>query len=451
MSRLARVAAAALTLAAAVPTGGGLRAQGVQRCAPDIVRAGPRVERPDPDGSGTLTAYLSGPVTVTCGDAVMTGDSAVWRPALERAVMIGSVRYRDTTRTLNSDRLTFFGRTDQVLAEGSVRLVRLATGATLEGPAARFFRTPFAGSRTVATGRPRMTLPSGRGESGAISTAVIDADVSEFLGETEAFARGDVVMVRGDIRAVADSARFSEAVALAVLYGRPVVTGPAFELEGDSIRAGFEVGELRTIHSFGDARATGEGHRMHSEQIRAVVAGDVVETLWAFGRGRSLASSEQFVLAGDSIVFGFVDGRADSLTAVGRAAAAEVDSAAAAPDAPLAEPVLDTRPGANWVAGDTVRAAFRPAAPTQAPEDPEAEGTAEGTAGEVWIDRLVAIGRARSFTAAVRDTATATTPSKNYMLGSRIEIAFEDGQPAHSRGSDAIGVFLEPGDGGGIP
>jgi hypothetical protein len=449
---------------------GGLGAQGVSRCALNIQRAGRQLERSDPDNPGAITAFVSGPVTVRCGDAVMTGDSAVWRQALEQALMVGRVRYRDTTRTLESERLTFYGRRDAAVAEGSVRLVRLANGATLDGPRVTFTRTPFAGSRTTATGRPRMTLPSGRGETGGVEPSVVDADVAEFVGEEEAFASGDVVLERRDLQATADSARFSESAGRAVLYGDPVVDGEGYRLVGDSIVAGFELGDLRTIHSFGDATAKGERYELRADQIRARLAGDEVETIWAFGDGRSLAASAEFVLAGDSIVFAFLEGRADSVTAVGTASAVQVAAAVAEPPdstavaeppdstavraagidtaaveerprrAGLEEPELSTAVGANWIAGDTVRARFAPS--TAGPTEPAG---ATGAAGEdVELEILTATGDARSFYAAVRDTARSGEPSRNYLLGSRIEIRFRDGEPLTLAGTDAIGVYLEP-------
>jgi len=466
---------------------GALEAQGVGRCALNIQRAGRQVERADPDNPGAITAFVSGPVTVTCGDAVMTGDSAVWRQAQEQALMVGRVRYRDTTRTLDSERLTFFGARDAAVAEGNVRLVRLANRATLEGPRVTFTRTPFAGARTTATGRPRMTLPSGRGETGQVEPSVIDADVAEFVGEEEAFAKGAVVLERRDLRATADSARFSEAAGRAILYGDPVVDGEGYRLVGDSIVAGFELGDLRTIHSYGDATAEGEKYELRADQIRARLSGDEVETIWAFGEGRSLASSAEFVLAGDSIVFAFVDGRADSVTAVGDASAVQVaalgegaragggedtvaavpedsvtavsgdtlaavaaeedstfagtDSAAVAarPRRPgLEEPGLSTAVGSNWISGDPVRARFAPA--RAEPEAPAAEAGEE----DVELEVLTATGAARSFYAAVRDTARSQEPSRNYLLGSRIEIQFRDGEPQTLAGTDAIGVYLEP-------
>jgi lipopolysaccharide export system protein LptA len=422
-------------------------AQGVSRCPLNIRRVGQRVERPDPAAEGAIVAFLGGPVTVTCGDAVMTGDSAEWRQAIEQALMIGNVRYRDTTRTLNSERLTFRGARDEIVAVGDVRLVRIATGAMLEGPRVTFTRTPIAGSRTVATERPRMTLPSGRDEAGTGQSTIVDADVAEFIGESEASASGSIVMIRGDVRATAERARFSETAARAVLYEDAVIIGEGFDLAGDSIAAGFELGELRTIHAFESARASGSRFELQADQIRARLAGDQIDVIWAFGEGRSLAGSSQFTLVGDSIEFAFLDGRADSVAAVGSAAAEQRADSTEVVRGELIEPDLGISPGASWIAGDTVRAWFEP-------EDellPAAPAQSESEPADARIRRLRAVGDARSFYAAVRDSTRSLDPSRNYLLGSEIEINFEAGEPSTLSGVDAIGVFLEPveeGEGG---
>ncbi|MFW6039973.1 MAG: hypothetical protein ACOC9N_02735, partial [Gemmatimonadota bacterium] len=92
-------------------------------------------------GEGAYTTHLGGgTVTLRCGGAVMTGDSAVHFESEQRAEMIGDVDYRDTTRTLTADRLTYYEPSGQVVAEGNVELVRLATRSTLGGPRVSFFR-----------------------------------------------------------------------------------------------------------------------------------------------------------------------------------------------------------------------------------------------------------------------------------------------------------------------
>ncbi|TFG65513.1 MAG: hypothetical protein E4H28_04020, partial [Gemmatimonadales bacterium] len=142
-----------------------------------------------PESGGAYTTYLGGgTVTLWCGDAVMTGDSAVHYETEERAEMIGNVVYRDTTRSLDSNLLTYFEHSDQVIAEGDVHLVLLATGARLDGPRASFFRAATQ-SRTIATDRPRMTIPPKQPVGEPI---LVDSDVAEFLGSDRAVARGNV-------------------------------------------------------------------------------------------------------------------------------------------------------------------------------------------------------------------------------------------------------------------
>ena len=90
-----------------------------------------------------------------------------------------------------------------------------------------------------------------------------------FVGGSEAWASGNVEMTRGDITATAERAQFSETAARAVMYDSAVIRGQGFDLAGDSIVAGFELGELRSIHAFEEATANGERFRLAADQIRA--------------------------------------------------------------------------------------------------------------------------------------------------------------------------------------
>jgi hypothetical protein len=138
---------------------------------------------------------------------------------------------------------------------------------------------------------------------------------------------------------------------------------------------------------------------------------------------------------------------------------------------------LPTEEDSNWVSGDTLYAIFertpRAAGPSPpestraAPILPDSAGAArilpdsviaipvptdsavavpaepDSTADPV-LERLTVIGHARSLYAQVRDTAAANRPSRNYMIGSRIDIFFRDGEPERVEGTDAIGLYLEP-------
>lgn len=412
-----------------------------------------------PGGEGAYTTHLGGgTVTLRCGGAVMTGDSAVHFETDRRAEMIGRVDYRDTTRTLTAHRVTYYEANGQVVATGDVELVRIATRATLGAPRVSFYRAGAGGGvgRTLATGRPHMVMPpEDRGPP-----IEVDADAAEFLGDTVALARGDVVIRRTDFDATADSARFAGETGR--LYGRPVVTARGMRIEGDSIYAGLASAGVDRLHAFGTARGEGETVELEAEEILILTssAEDEVERIEAYG-GRALAAAQAFLIAGDSLDIRFAAGRLDSVTAVGTARSFQLGEAGdtvdvgepenlgeagepAAVRAPLIEPEPGLSDEASWIEGDTIRAWFESA--PGAPAGPAEAGAAEASAR---IRRLLASGAARSYFAAVRDTTRSGRPSRNYIIGGSIEIRFIDGEPAGVTGDQAIGIFLEPSEGAG--
>lgn len=383
-----------------------------------------------PGAEGRYAMHLGGGLVLgRCGDASMSGDSAVHLEHVAEAVMIGSVHYADTTRVLDADRVTYYGFSDRVVAEGDVRLERLGSGAILEGPKVDFLRTPFKGRHTVATGRPHMILPTG---GAGTEPFLVDSDEAEFQGEERAFARGNVEIRRSDLDATADSARF-DAGGLGVLYGRPVIRGEGFELTGDSVMARFADDELREVKSFGEAAASGQDFELQSDVVTAEIRGGEVERLWAFGPGRSIAVSGRFQLAGDSIEFALTAGRIDSIASVGTAASVETEPFV--PGSPLVEAAMGLDPGSNWLTGDTIRAFFSASPVDSLLPESEAQPSPE---------RILAVGSARSFYASVRDSARSEAPSRNYLLGNRIEVLFKDREPSEVIAKDAIGIYLEP-------
>ena len=416
-----------------------------------------------PGGEGAYTTHLGGgTVTLRCGGAVMTGDSAVHYETEQRAEMIGGVDYRDTTRTLTADRLTYYVPNGQVVATGDVELVRLATRATLNAPRVSFFRAGAGGGvgRTLATGRPHMVMPPEQGGGPPIE---VDADDAEFLGDTVALARGDVVIRRTDFDATADSARFAGEKGR--LYGRPVVTARGMRLEGDSIHAGLASAGVDQLHAFGRARGEGETVELEAEEILILTgsAEDDVERIESYG-GRAIAAAEAFLIAGDSLDIRFAAGRLDSLIAVGSARSFQLDEPGTTgpgagpagaprddgrPDAPLSEPEPGLSAEASWIEGDTIRAWFEAGPDAPAAPEAEDEGPGEAGAGEASarIRRLLASGSARSYFSAVRDTTRSNRPSRNYIIGRAIDIRFVDGEPAEVTAHQAIGVFLEPSEG----
>jgi len=380
-----------------------------------------------PDTDGAYTTYLGGgTVRLHCGDAIMTGDSAVHYETEGRAEMIGGVSYADTTRTLLANHLTYFEDDGHVVADGEVHLVRRSSGATLDGPRASFYREGPGQNRSVATGRPRMTMPPA--EAGG-EPVVIDSDTAELLGDNEAVSNGNVVISRSDFDATADSAWFSPGEGR--LFGTPVVTSRGFSLSGDSVRTTFSDDDLDSLYAQGNAQALADDLRLQAGEILIKAGPEDVESAWAYGDDRSIGATGRFVIVGDSIEFVFAAGEIDSVVAVGTARAFQMRDVLPA-ETDLEEPEADIGTGADWIAGDSIRGWFEPD-----------EGADEESPGR-QMRRLLAQGSARALFSGVRDSTTNVGRSRNYIRGSVIDILFVGGEADLVSAEQAIGVYVEP-------
>ncbi|HKK26839.1 MAG TPA: LptA/OstA family protein [Gemmatimonadota bacterium] len=442
---------------------------------------------------GQYITHWSGGLRWTCGASRMTADSAVKFDVQHRLEAIGAVHYRDSLRTLTADSLTYWQDEDRLVAAGNVHLVRLRSKSELHGPRVEFFRPGGSGpQRTVATGRPHMTV---RDTTGKGPPAEIDADRMVFRGEEEAHLSGDVRIVRGDTRARADSATYVDRDHVGRLLGSPVVTREDFRLAGKTIAAEIDSGQVRAVQARGDAEAEGESFRLFSDAIDARVADETIDRLWAHGQSPALAVSAPYRLDGDSLVFAFRHGDIDTLKAVGRASAVEVGDSASGALGPAdrASPPPAAADEQNWVRGDTLVLAFEPAeavaggttdtAGVPSPADSAGSvrtDTAGGAAAEVAsaadtggaraapddttgaapsdtaagtrkrrLELIRAIGSARAYYLVPRDSAGASRPARNYLVGREVTVFFAEGKADRVDGVDAIGVFLDPEEEGG--
>ncbi|WP_420634733.1 hypothetical protein [Candidatus Palauibacter sp.] len=426
------------------------------------------------DVSGAHVTHLSGRYLWTCGSATMQADSAVKRDGPRQVELFGNVVYRDTIRTLKSDRLLYFQLSDFVIAEQNVELLRLTDSSTLAGPRVEFLRAVSGlDAFTTAPGRPTVTFYPTSGESR--EPFVVESDVAIFAGEDEARFHGDAVITRSDMNARADSAYLTRTEGSGVMWGDPWIEAEQIRLEGDTIRFRSENEELEEVHATGDAYASGDRFEVRAEVIDIALENREVKAVWAHGEGVGEAASGAHLVYGDSLYFAMYGSQIDTLYAVGNAIAiqqdstaategstedetpgageeaagdsmevradslaspAATDSAAASPDsAAVAAPELATDGSMNWAKGDTLIAAFE--RPAEAVSDTAA-------APAPLMSKLDLIGNASALYRMVRDSTASSRPSLNYMIGARIEVGFRDGGPHTVAGDHAIGVYLEP-------
>jgi hypothetical protein len=458
-------------------------------------------------GEDRYVTHVGGGLRWTCGSARMLADSAVRRPDRGLLRMIGAVDYRDSLRTLLADTVVYREREDRILARGNVLLTRLASGSTLEGPRVEFLRGP-AGElrRTVAVGRPRMTIRSDEAAADTAPRTTVDADSIVLLGEDEARTWGDVRIRRTDVDARADSAFFRMDDGEGRLFGSPEVTGESWTLTGRTVRTAFRDGELREVEAVEDARATGEDFRLFGPRIRARMADRQIERLWALGDGTSVAFSPPYRLSGDSLAFRFTSGEIEELRAVGTAEAVEVGDSL--PGDPLAD--IPLSPGSrSWVSADTLELTFGTGPAVEAArggpageaagqglpelqgEPPRRGGGEHPAAGEGDVGRLPPVEDLRRAGGAPDTTAGVAPPApgaaadgeteeerelrrmralgdarayyllqaeeggqrrgRHYQIGREIVIHFVAGEASRIVGEDAVGVHLDPQSGGGSP
>lgn len=412
----------------------------------------------------------------SCGDARMYADSAVKFDRERRLKAIGSIDYRDSLRTLTADTLTYHEAEDRLVAEGDAELRRRDDGSTLAGPRIVFLRAGSeADRRTLATGRPHMTVRREGAAGDSARPTSVDADRILLVGRDEARTWGDVVIERPDATARADSAFFDLEGGVGNLYGSPEVEGRAFTLAGRTIRTASEEGELRAVEARDSARATGEGFELYADTIRARLSGREIERLWAHGGERSVAVAPPYRLEADSLAFRFRAGALDTLRALSGAEAVEIGDSLPGP--PLRSIPL-TVGRRSWLAADTLvmdfvsdstaadtadeaspgpgragagdRAGGAPGDSAAAVEDtvpPPAEATpGSGEAGnETRVRRLRAVGSARAYRVmAPEEGEEREGRSLHYQRGSIIVVDFEEGEAVRVEGERAIGLHLDP-------
>lgn len=347
-----------------------------------------------------MRQYAWGDVRGHCAgqETTMQSDSVAWYQDIGRFDMVGRVRFRDTTVTLDADSAKYFLADERLEAYGRVRLVNLANGTTLTGPNLTYWRAvPSLRDTTelMATRRP-MVEYRGTGQTLGEPYLIV-GDIVRLKGDETAWATGDVRVDREDFHATADSAALDLGSYAGRLIGRASVDGggdsTGYHLEGREIAFTSEDNELNWVQARDSAQARSADFSITADTVEFAIADDQVQGGLAWGDSlRPYAVSSTNRITADSLAIDSPNQVLDELRGFGTARAVSVRDS------------LDQEP--DWIAGDTLIASFR-----------------ETEQQQRYLDTLTAMGTAAVFYR-VYSAAGGNEPDINYSRGDRIVAVF---------------------------
>lgn len=396
-----------------------LRAQGPATCAVQLDSVG-GVARQIEVSPGVVHTYAGGGVWASCRGRPlsMRADSAAWYSERDKVDFIGRVRFRDSTATLDSRTATYFPRDERLEAYGDVRLVNLETGSQLEGPALTYWREAPGLRDTAemfATGRPTVRYRSA-GDTAAEPYVIVGQQV-RLRGSDRTWAGGNVTVERSDFASRSDSAELDLGAGRGAFLGHAEVQGQGesrYTLAGRTIVFRLDDNKLSWVQARGAADATSKDWRLSADTIVFDIVNEQIERGTAWGdSSRPHALSVRHTMRADSVALDTPGQRLEELRGYGDALAT------------AARDSLDGQP--DWVAGDSLTARF------------DTTG-----AGERILTHLEARGRALTYYR-VFEADGITLAGINYSRGQHIVAAFgERGVQRVRVLGEGDGVYLEP-------
>jgi lipopolysaccharide export system protein LptA len=431
---------------------------------------------------GQRVINASGPLLVRCANGEeLRADSAVIYEAINEVHLFRRVDYQDPTRSLTSDYATYNGGTGRLWATGSVVFTDKNRGSTLRGPNLEYYRAAVGrpDAQAIATERPHLTIAPRSGRSR--DPMEVDADRITTVGEKFVTAEGNVVIDGKEMDAWAAEAYYDADQERMELRRNARAKGEAYELTGDFIESDLTEGELERVLSRGNARLVEERLRVTGPQLQLFFARDSLQRLVSGHvpssdstqvQGRSVALARGFRMEADSLEALTPGQRIQRVTAIGTAEGqswdttrvagpSPADTSAAAPDT-VAGLALGER---DLIFADTIIGFFRndslPGGPSpmdsaraaeaepSRPVRPDSAGTVRRDSTEAQLERMLAIGSARSLyrMRPSRDEQADSTTRLgiNYVIADTIDLTFSEGEVdiATVRGLKK-GVYLDP-------
>ncbi|MGI9139551.1 MAG: hypothetical protein ACR2GJ_00375 [Gemmatimonadaceae bacterium] len=375
--------------------------------------------------SGQSLMILGRGVVVSCAgqNNRIASDSAQFNQDSGVLLLIGNVIYSEPQTTITSARMTYFRGEDRLNAEGNV-VATMTSGSVMRAPAANYYRAVVGRpvSRTVATGRPQLTLVEPGASGTAVEPVIVLADQIVLVGDSLVYASRRVDITRTQVKANSDSAFVDSEREFVRLMLTPVVTGSGerpFTLRGGVIDLFSRERKLERVLSTPSGHVVSGDIELLADSIDLRLVDEELREAFAWGQGRARATNPDRDITADSIYVSTPNQRLREMHAVGDAFATSI-----------ADPAAVTSSERDWISGDTIVARF--------------DSAAAGDTTRAVPRDLTASGSARSFYQFGNPEGVRDRPTMNYVRGRIITIAFADGEVSTVTVTDqASGVYLE--------
>lgn len=375
--------------------------------------------------SGQSLMILGRGVIVSCAgqNNRISSDSAQFDQDSGVLLLIGNVNYSEPQTTITSERMTYFRGEDRLNAEGNV-VATMTNGSVMRAPAADYFRAVVGRpvSRTVATGRPQLTLVEPGAGGAAVEPVIVLADQIVLVGDSLVYASRRVDITRTQVKANSDSAFVDSEREFVRLMQSPVVTGGGerpFTLRGGVIDLFSRERKLERVLSTPSGHVVSGDIELLADSIDLRLVDEELREAFAWGQGRARATNPDRDITADSIYVSTPNQRLREMHAVGDAFANSI-----------ADPATVTSSERDWISGDTIVARF--------------DSAATGDTTRAVPRDLTASGTARSFYQFGNPEGVRDRPTMNYVRGRIITIAFAQGEVSTVTVTDqASGVYLE--------
>lgn len=375
--------------------------------------------------SGTYLMILGRGVIVTCAgqNNRISADSGQMNEDDGVLYLIGNVHYTEPQATITAERMTYHRSEDRLNAQGNV-VATMSNGSVMRAPAADYYRAVVGRpvSRTVATGRPQLSLVEPGTGGAAAEPVVVLANQIVLVGDSLVYASRQVEITRTAVEANSDSAFVDSESEFVRLMLSPVVYGRGerpFTLRGGVIDLFSRDRKLERVLATPSGHVLSGDLELLADSIDLRLVNEQLQEAYAWGPGRARATNPDRDIIADSIYVSTPNQRLREMHAVGDAFANSIPDTATV-----------TSSERDWISGDTILARF--------------DSAATGDTTRAVPRELIASGSARSFYQFGNPEGLRERPTMNYVTGRVITIAFADGEVSTVTVTDqAHGVYLE--------